>query len=46
MQILKENKWIAEEPLVRTYSLSELIFIKDFKFAPIARKIIGCDLQI
>ena len=46
MQVLKENRWIAEDPLVRTYSLSELIFIKDFKFAPIARKIIGCDLLI
>jgi len=46
MQVLKENKWIAEYPTIRTYSLSELIFIKDFKFAPIARKILGCDFLI
>jgi len=46
MQILKENKWIAENPMIRTYSLNELIFIKDFKFAPIARKTLGCDFLI
>jgi len=46
MQILKENKWIAENPMIRTYSLNELIFIKEFKFAPIARKILGCDFLI
>ena len=46
MQLLKENKWIAQDPMIWTYSLSELIFIKDFKFAPIAKKIIGCDLEI
>jgi hypothetical protein len=46
MQILKENKWIAENPMIRTYSLNELIFIKDFKFAPISRKVLGCDFLI
>jgi len=46
MQILKENKWVAEDPLIRTYSLNELIFIKDFTFAPIAKKILGCDLEL
>ena len=46
MQVLKENQWIAEDPLVRTYSLSTLAFIKDFKFAPIASKIVGCDFWV
>ena len=46
MQVLKENKWIAQDPLIRTYSLGSLIFIKDFKFAPITKKIVGCDLLI
>ena len=46
MQILKENKWIAKDPAIRTYSLNKMFFIKDFKFAPIARKIIGCDVQV
>ena len=46
MQVLKESKWIAENPKILTYSLSELIFIKEFKFAPIARKILGCDFLI
>jgi DNA-binding MarR family transcriptional regulator len=46
MQVLKENNWIAESPVFRTHSLSELIYIKDFKFAPIARKILGCTLEV
>jgi len=46
MQILKENQWIAEDPLVRTYGLNTMIFIKDFKFAPIASKIVGCDFWV
>ena len=46
MQILKENQWIAEDPMIRTYGLSSMIFIKDFKFAPIASKIIGCDFWV
>jgi DNA-binding MarR family transcriptional regulator len=46
MQILKENKWIAEKPVINTYSLSSLIFLKEFKFAPIAKKITGCNLLI
>jgi len=40
MQILKENKWISKNPDIRTHSISELIYIKDFIFAPIARKIL------
>lgn len=46
MQVLKENKWIVKDPLLRTYGLNTLVFIKDFKFVPIAKKIIGCDLEI
>ncbi len=32
--------------MIRTYSLHEMIFIKDFKFAPITRKVLGCDFLI
>jgi len=46
MQVLKENQWIAEDPITRTYSLSSMIFIKDFKFAPFASKIVGCDFWV
>ena len=46
MQVLKENKWIAEEPMIRSYGLSNMVFIKDFKFAPIASKIVGCDFWV
>jgi len=41
MQILKEDKWIAEDPIIRTYGLNTTIFIKNFKFAPITHKIVG-----
>ena len=43
MQLLKQNRWIAEDPKVLSYSLSKMAFIKDFKFAPITQKIVGCD---
>jgi DNA-binding MarR family transcriptional regulator len=46
MQILKENKWIAEDPVIRTYGLNTMVFIKDFKFAPITHKIVGCDFWV
>ena len=46
MQILKENSWIAEDPNIKTYSLNSMVFIKDFKFAPICRKIVGCDFWV
>ena len=46
IQLLKENKWIAQEPKIQMYSLNELVFIKDFKFAPIAKKIIGCTFEL
>ena len=45
IQILKKNKWVAQEPIVRTYGLNTMIYIKDFKFAPIARKILGYDMK-
>ena len=43
IQLLKQNGWITEDPKVLSYSLSKMIFIKDFKFAPITQKIVGCD---
>jgi len=46
MQVLKENKWVTKDPVIRTYGLNTLVFMKDFKFAPIARKIVGCTLLI
>ncbi len=42
MQFLKEKKWIAENPLIRTYSLNKSVIIKDFTFAPITKKILEC----
>ena len=41
LQILKENRWIADHPMIRTYSLKKMIVIKDFKFVPLTKKIIG-----
>jgi len=46
MQILKENKWIVDAPIIKTYSLNSLIFIKDFKFAPIVSKTLEHDFLI
>jgi DNA-binding MarR family transcriptional regulator len=46
MRILKENKWIAIDPVIRTYGLNTLVFIKDFKFAPITHKMVGCDFWV
>jgi DNA-binding Lrp family transcriptional regulator len=46
MQVLKESKWIAEDPIIRTYGLNTMVFIKDFKFAPITHKIVGCDFWV
>ena len=45
-KILKENKWIVENPIINSYILNSLIFIKDFKFAPITGKILGYDFLI
>ena len=46
MQSLKENQWIAKDPMIRSYGLNTMAFIKDFKFAPIASKIVGCDFWV
>ena len=46
MQVLKENSWIATDPMIRSYGLNTMAFIKDFKFAPIASKIVGCDFWV
>jgi len=46
MQILKENKWISKNPVIRTHSLNELVFIKDFIFSPIAKKILNFNSEI
>jgi DNA-binding MarR family transcriptional regulator len=44
--VLKENHWIAQEPIIKSYGLNTMVFIKDFKFAPIASKIVGCDFWV
>jgi hypothetical protein len=46
MKILKENKWISTDPIIRTYGLNTMVYIKDFKFSPITQKIVGCDYWI
>ncbi len=46
MQLLKEKEWISKSPMIRTHSLRDLVFIKDFVFTPIAKKTIGCDLPV
>jgi DNA-binding Lrp family transcriptional regulator len=46
MQILKQNRWIGQEPVILTYSLNSVVFIKDFLFAPITHKIVGCDFWV
>ncbi len=46
IQILKENKWIAQDPIIKTYGLNTMVYIKDFKFAPITHKIVGCDFWV
>jgi DNA-binding MarR family transcriptional regulator len=46
IQVLKENHWIAEDPIIKTYGLNTMAYIKDFKFAPITHKIVGCDFWV
>jgi hypothetical protein len=46
MKVLKENQWIAEDPIINSYGLNTMAFIKNFKFAPIASKIVGCDFWV
>lgn len=41
MQFLKSKKWIAKNPVIRTYGLSKSTVIKDLNFAPITRKVLG-----
>jgi DNA-binding MarR family transcriptional regulator len=43
LQVLKENKWIADHPMIRTYSLNKMIVIKDFKFVPLTKNVIGLE---
>jgi len=45
IQFLKEKNWLLENPMIKTYGLSKLIVLKDFKFAPIAKKILKCKLD-
>jgi hypothetical protein len=46
IRLLKENKWIALDPIIRTYGLNTLVYIKDFMFAPITQKMVGCDFWV
>ena len=46
MQVLKENQWIAQDPIIKSYGLNTMVFIKDFKFSSIASKIVGCDFWV
>ncbi|MEA2055128.1 MAG: hypothetical protein U9O96_08525 [Candidatus Thermoplasmatota archaeon] len=46
MQFLKGKKWIAKNPVIRTYSLSRSIVIKDFTFAPITKKVLELEQDI
>ena len=41
MEVLKENNWIVDVPLIQIYSLNTSVFIRDFMFAPLVRKITG-----
>lgn len=38
---LRGQNYVADVPLVRTFSLNSVAIIKDFDFAPIVRKILG-----
>jgi hypothetical protein len=43
MQFLKEKNWLAENPIIRMYSLNKLIVIKDFSFVPITKKVLDIE---
>ncbi|MBU0497426.1 MAG: helix-turn-helix domain-containing protein [Candidatus Thermoplasmatota archaeon] len=45
-QTLKENQWVTANPLILSYSLDSLVFIKDFKFTPITAKVLKCDMWV
>ena len=40
IQMLKEKRWVADHPMIRTYSLDKFVIIKEFKFVPITKKIL------
>ena len=42
MQKLKENGWIAKNPIVRVYSLGKTVVIKKLHFYPITKKLLAC----
>lgn len=42
MQKLKENGWIAKNPVVNVYSLNKVAIIKNLYFYPITKKILFC----
>jgi len=41
-QKIKEEGWIAEKYMIRTFSLNKAKIIKDFNFSPITKKILEC----
>jgi len=45
MQLLKAKKWIARDPVIRTYGLSKSIIIKNFDFSPITKKTFELNLS-
>ena len=45
IQFLKGKNWLLEDPVVRTFGLNKLVVLKDFKFAPIVRKILENELD-
>ena len=42
LQKLKENGWIAKNPLVKIYSLNKTVIIKNLNFYPIVNKLLFC----
>ena len=41
INLLKERRWIAEDPMVRTYGIDKMVIIKDFAFSPLVAKLLG-----
>lgn len=42
MQTLKENGWIAKNPIIKVYSLNKAVIIKELNFFPIVKKLLAC----
>ena len=42
LQKLKENGWIAKNPVVKVYSLNKTVIIKNLGFYPITKKLLFC----